>query len=110
MRAIFINSKERKVEEIDFNGDFREIQKQLDVDCFTCVGIDDDNTLYVDDEGLMNGTQDFFDMGLHQPFAGNGLILGTDEMGESSDATMEVPEVRFLDMLQVMLQSKLGAY
>ena len=109
MRAIRIDAVNQKVEVINFEGDYTEIYKQLDVDCFTCVGLGEE-TLYVDDEGLINGTENFFQMEGLQPLAGNGLILGTDAEGESIGTEMEVPKVRFMNRAEVTLMAQLGAF
>ena len=95
MRAIFIDAHAETVEEIDFTGDFRAIQQKLGVDLFTCVTLNDqDDTLYIDDEGLINGTKVAFMLAGHsQPYFGNGLILGTDPDGESTDAKLDAKEL-----------------
>ena len=110
MRAIKINSEAQTVEVIDFEGDFEAIQKEIGVDCFTCVNLDNDgNTLYVDDEGLFKDVP-FFRLSLFgQPLAGNGLILGTGFEGESSHATCEVPKVEFFTRNEIALMSMMGA-
>jgi hypothetical protein len=62
---------------------------------FTTAGRLLEDTLYVDDEGLINGTEEFFfnpDFYPH-PLAGNGLIVGTDNTGESVDVKAEVSQV-----------------
>jgi hypothetical protein len=112
MRAIKINSNEQTVEVIDFEGDFRAIQKEIDVDCFTVVELNGEgDTLFVDDEGLFKETNFFVVEGYPQPLAGHGLILGTDlDSGESRGTDMEVPEVKFLSRMEVMLMSKMGAF
>jgi hypothetical protein len=94
MKAIFINSVEQTINEINFTGDYRDIQKMLDVELFTCVGLENGDTIYVDDMGLLNGTEDFFvHEDYHHPLAGNGLILGTDHMGDSCDCKSDVGEI-----------------
>lgn len=42
---------------------------------FDCVQMDDSETLYINDEGLINGTKFGFTINGRQ-FAGNGIILG----------------------------------
>lgn len=102
MRAIFIDAKNRKVQEINFEGDFQAIQKQIGVDTFTVCGMRDNDACYVDDEGLLNGTKDFFSNPniYPHPLAGNGLILGTDDEGESTDCKVTLDSlgpVRFYE-------------
>lgn len=80
--ATLIDAKHGFIREVDVT-DFRSIQAALGVDCFDCVRVDaNGETLYVDDEGLINGTKFGFTIN-GRPFAGNGLILGTTESGRS---------------------------
>lgn len=102
MRAIFIDAKNRRVEEFDFTGNFRDIQRKLGVELFTTVNLRGGDTLYVDDEGLLNGTQDFFLCGLYPtPLAGNGLILGSDDEGETVAAKLKVEELGYVHWLKL---------
>ena len=81
------------------NYSYRSIYKICGFDCFTLAGVRDkdnnQNGLFVDDEGLLNGT----DFGFYCPFfypeflAGRGLILGCDEEGETIDTNLRVAEV-----------------
>jgi hypothetical protein len=104
MRAIKIDAINQEVKEIDFEGNFQDIQREIDVDCFTVVPMDNGDALYVDDEGLLNGTFMFMEIeidGYVRFLAGNGLILGTDDEGESSDALSEIPNVSFLNRFEL---------
>jgi hypothetical protein len=74
-------------------GDFKDIQKYIGCDIFTCVRSEalDDNVLYLDDEGLINGTTravQFIDEIYPQPLAGRILVLGDDGMGGDKDCTL----------------------
>jgi hypothetical protein len=95
MRAIFIDTKNRKVEECEFTGDYRDIQKKLGVDLFTAVRLEKNDTLYIDDEGLINGTEEFFfsEKLYPHPLAGNGLILGTSWAGNSVSAKQALEDI-----------------
>jgi len=114
---IFINAKEHKVETLPLNlgadGSYKTIQKILGVDCFTSAPTQvEDITLLVDDEGLINGTNDFFEIeGLtFHPLAGNALIVGVDEEGETIAPNFQINEskVRFFNKLQVYLKNCLS--
>lgn len=56
------------------------------------------DSIYVDEEGLftMNDDSKFFSIeGGHQPFIGNGLVMGINYMtGESVDVHITVEEIR----------------
>lgn len=84
MRTILIDPETQTVTELDFEGDFRDIQKTIGCSCFTCVHIDGDNqeAIFVDDEGLLKGSGFVFEF-LGQPLVGKGLIMGCDDEGES---------------------------
>ena len=113
MKAILINPITQTVVNYDFEGDFRDIQEILGVDLFTCIGLENGDTLYVDDEGLINGTNEFFFApSLYPtPLAGKGLILGTDEMGDSCDCETELPlACTFMDRMRVAVLSRLEAF
>lgn len=76
-------------------GDYKDIQKIVGCDLF-CVGAyigENGDTLYVDDEGLINGTEHcfFFDGKL---LMGNGLVLGSNEnTGNSRDVRLSLDEL-----------------
>lgn len=102
MRAILIKPDQPldPVEVIEYDGDWRKISKLLsyekhDVSIFTCVYVDENHTLLVDDEGLLHGPEHFFIWPKYpQPLAGRGLILGDSPDGDSVSATLDVEWVR----------------
>ena len=97
MRGILIDPFARIITEIDYTGDFNQIYKLIDCEMFTTVNVTDaGDTLFVDDEGLINGKpQEFFGWyGYSQPLAGKGLLLGSTFDGESADTTLTVDFVR----------------
>lgn len=59
--------------------------------------LNDSNVVYVDDEGLltMGPTSSFFYIKeAHQPFIGNGIVVGMDEDGNTDHVSVTVEEVR----------------
>ena len=106
-----IDAEKRTITEVEV-GDYKTIYPHLStsikaVDCFTVVGIEKDDSIYVDDEGLLTiqfDTPFFLYEGYPQPLAGNGLVLGTDEEGESVDPknTLEFikSKVKFMNLIQ----------
>jgi len=95
MRAILIDPVAETVMEVEHNGDYRNIYDLIDCETFTVVGIDNDDAIYVDDEGLLKDDPKHFFMfsGYAQPLAGKGLILGTDEEGNSVSPIISIEEV-----------------
>jgi hypothetical protein len=97
MRAILIDPFTQTIEEVDYSGDYKDIYCLIECDLFTTVYLPNtsDDTLFVDDEGLYVENQRFFKIdGFEQPLAGRGLLLGTDEEGESIDCMSTVEEVK----------------
>ena len=97
MRAILIDPFTQTIEEVDYSGDYKDIYGLIQCDLFTTVYLPNtsDDTLFVDDEGLYVENQRFFKIdGFEQPLAGRGLMLGTDEEGESVDCMSTVEEVK----------------
>jgi len=55
------------------------------------------DSIIVDEEGLLSIDEDtkFFSIeGGHQPFAGNGLVVGVDDRGESVSPKISVEEIQ----------------
>ncbi len=88
MRALRINSAERKVEEIQIN-DWKDIAPAIGNECntFTCpVIFENEDAIYADDEGLYHPFEGGFMMkDWEYPIVGNAVIQGTDEEGESTE-------------------------
>ncbi len=94
-KAILINAKDKTISEVVIS-DYKDIYKFCGFDLFTCVQMDaKGNTLYVDDEGLLNGTDfGFVVRGYDQPLMGNAIILGTNRYnGESEDTSLSIEKV-----------------
>lgn len=108
MKAILIDPTCNMVSEVSYSGDYEEIYKLIDCDTFTCVDLGEGETLYLDDEGLFKNETYLFQMkGAHQPFAGKGLILGTDEEGETIATKLSPLEIsmktEFLGLCEISL-------
>jgi len=96
VRVILVNPFDETVKEAVYGGDYREIYDLIDCRTFTVVSIDEDNDLYVDDEGLLGvDNQRYFRIkGLDWgTFAGKGLIMGHDDEGETTATTYDLQEV-----------------
>jgi hypothetical protein len=102
MRVIFIDAEKRTVE--DRHIDVKTTRECLDA-YYALIGngcdtieiatyLEKDDVVFVDEEGLLKQNEHFFDIGAHQPFAGNGVIVGP-EVGEfATDVQISVEEVR----------------
>jgi hypothetical protein len=108
-KCILIDVKNETIGEIFIGEGIQPIYETVGCEMFECVDVDDVNTIYVDEEGLLKLNHDtkFFTIeGGHQPFAGNGLVMGTDmETGESIDTTLSVEylkeKIKFHTMSEV---------
>lgn len=96
MRAIFIDARNKTVSEIQLGKDYKEISKKIGCDLFTvATTYDNGDGVFVDDEGLINGTFDFFFCPAiyPHPLAGNGIILGSDREGDSVSAKTAIADL-----------------
>lgn len=97
MRAIFINSETRTVTEgeIDATATLRGMQKAVGGLIERGASFANGDELYVNEEGLLNAPQFFFDIGAHQPFAGNAIIVNANRRsGATTAAKSSVEEIR----------------
>ena len=101
MRAILIDPKSQTVSETEIGNSYVHIQRKIDCRAFDCVrlGDDDEHTIYVDDEGLLNGKG--YEVGMFRYdgdnpayLAGRGVILATNSEGESVGAKLTLDYVR----------------
>lgn len=96
MKAYLIDPTNRSVTEVDYSGDFREIYRHIDAECFCAVYMavmDDEGEhdptkpydVFVDDEGLINGNPHgwFMLRGYPGLLRGKGLVLSHNDHGES---------------------------
>ena len=95
MKAFLIDPAAKTVTEVEYSGDWKDIYPLTDCDCFTTVDIDGQNTMFLDDEGLLKGHRDdFFIYGWDcPPLAGKALVLGYDEEGETVAPTVTLEEI-----------------
>ena len=99
MRVILVNPFDETVKEAVYGGDFREIYDLIGCRTFTVQMIDEDNDLFLDDEGLLyvdnsnEGPQRYFEYKGLGTFAGAGLIMAHDDEGDSKATTLDLWEV-----------------
>ena len=98
MKAILIDVKNQEVKEVEHDNTIENIYNHVDCRTFTVVKIDKFNVIFVDDEGLLKENLYFSYSALHHlrhfELAGNGLILGVDDEGNSVPTTLTVDEVK----------------
>jgi len=99
MRGILIDPFTRSISEIETSGKLADIYELLGVELVTVVSVGEDQSLFLDDEGLLvpKEEQEYWNWkGSNQPYAGRGLILGLDDEGDNIDATMGSLEAAML--------------
>lgn len=80
------------------------IYRHLQCDTFDVATLPNGDTIYVDDEGLLRPLQHFIAIrGMPEPFAGRGLVMGTDSRGHSINPTISLAEltrrVKFIELI-----------
>ena len=97
MKAILIDVYEKEIREVDYDGTLDFIYFNLACKTFDVVRVDDVNSIFVDDEGLLRQNQLYFEYsgsyGIFQ-LAGNGLVLGVDDEGNSISPTLTIEDVK----------------
>jgi hypothetical protein len=96
MKAFLINPIDEIIEEVEFHGDYKQIYKYIDASPFGVVDIPNDDTIYIDDEGLYKDNQHFF---IHKdvptPLGGKALVLGADhDSGNSVSVHTTLKELK----------------
>ena len=93
-KAYLIHSATKTVSDITID-DYTEISKNIGCEIFTTgTHLPNGDTIYVDDEGLLINPKFFFMVdGCAHPFAGNGVVVGADEEGESVDVKTKIEDI-----------------
>lgn len=96
MRAFLIDPEAKTVNEVLFDGDYHQIYTLIGAECFDVCRLPDNDGIFVDDEGLVNGKPQSFFMHIDamQPLAGKGLVLGCDEQGNTVEPKTTLDHLR----------------
>ena len=95
MKAILIDVKTQEVKEVEHDDTLQNIYDLIDCRAFDLVRIDAVNSIFVDDEGILKDNL-YFEYSVSDrvfQLAGNGLVLGVDDKGNSISATLTVEDV-----------------
>jgi hypothetical protein len=96
IKVIVIDPFKNEIREDSYDGSLEGLYKLGNFELFD-VGptFENGDSVYVDDEGLLKDNQEFFVMaGYQQPLAGIGVVIGTDEEGESVDCKSSLEEIK----------------
>src|SRR5258708_24245023 len=86
LKGYLIDPETKTISEVQVKGDYTAIYGLIDARTFDVVRIGNSgDVIYIDDEGLLQDPPKavFGLFGYPQPLAGKGLVLGTDNEGES---------------------------
>jgi len=95
MKAILIDVKTQEIKEVEHDDTLQNIYDLIDCRAFDLVRIDDVNSIFVDDEGILKDNL-YFEYSVSDrvfQLAGNGVVLGVDNKGNSISATLTVEDV-----------------
>lgn len=89
MKAIFIDAKNQQVTHVDTKGQLEDFYRIMNVEMVQIAEYwKNGDTLWVDEEGLLNGTDFGFELNGNQ-YLGNGMIYGTNrENPEHNDSAL----------------------
>lgn len=107
MKTILINTETREVREIEIEKGLKAIYEAMGVDMIeVATYLPNGDCIYVDEEGMfgLNAESVFFDVGAHQPFVGNGLVIGTGRNGNSASCKSTLEEIRKLVKFKTIQQ------
>ena len=89
MQALLIDPAERTVSPVQLDGgNIDRMQQLIGCETFTAAYLPNGDTIYVDDEGLFKQTSFFLIEGITQPLAGKGLLMGSDDQGNSTEPSV----------------------
>lgn len=94
MKAILIDAKNKVVSMINTTGDLGATYTALNVDMIQVGYYDDNNgdTLYVDEEGMLNGTDFGFKL-FGRTFYGNGILYGSTIEGDNASVKTDINSI-----------------
>ncbi len=96
MKAILIDVYNKDIKKVEYDGTLDFIYFNLACRTFDVVRIDDVNSIFVDDEGILKDNLYFEYSASGRVFqlAGSGLVLGVDNEGNSISPTLTVEDVK----------------
>jgi hypothetical protein len=87
--CIFIDAENRRITPHEVGEDYRDITKAIGCELMeVATYLPNGDVIYVDEEGRINGTKHYFVYD-GNVFAGNGLVVGTGEEGETISCKTE---------------------
>lgn len=95
IRGILIDAEHCTVREVEFENTLESYYRLLNCTCVTAPSYDGKHDVIIDDEGLLNGKSNFFELSRQEVYAGNGLIVGVDpSQGDWRSHSLSVESIR----------------
>ena len=98
MKAILIDVKTQEIKEVEYDNTLQNIYDLIDCRAFDLVRLNEVdgifNSIFVDDEGLLKESNRYFKTWNGNTYAGKGLLLDTDDEGNSTDVSVSVLQVQ----------------
>ena len=95
LRAILIDPFLRVISEVNVDNDLQSFYDILNIRTLAMVNIDNTNSLYIDDNGLLNDNNSLFEIASYaQPLAGRALVVAHNEEGETVETTLDIDQIR----------------
>ena len=95
LRAILIDPFLRVISEVNVDNDLQSFYDILNIRTLAMVNIDNTNSLYIDDNGLLNNDNSLFEIASYaQPLAGRALVVAHNEEGETIETTLNIDQIR----------------
>ena len=121
MKAYLIDPVNKSVTQVEVEPGIKAIYAAIKADRFDCVVLNEYvDTVYVSDEGLIDGTIDKYGMFTVKgrlrtlPLAGYGLVLGTTAGGASTDPAASLASIRamiaFPSMAEIRQRAAQGEF
>lgn len=98
MKAYLIDPFKRDISVVEYTGNYKNIYEHIEAQTFDLVRINvEGDCIYLDDEGYYAEPKALFTVrGYQNPLVNKGLVLGTDEEGESVEPKITLEQLREL--------------
>lgn len=94
MRAFLINPTDRTISQLDHSGELKDMRQTIACESVDRVSLAPGLDMWVDDEGhLFPGRNIFEFSGAPRRYAGNGLILGIDDQGQTIETSITIDKL-----------------
>lgn len=118
IKAIIIDPFEREITETEIENNLEGLKGAIGDHWIELVRINNQNDMYVDEEGLFRENQQFFVMTGNQrkvPIAGKAVVVGSDvSTGDQINVTMSLDNIKcmvsFYSAFEMQIMSERGEF